>query len=177
MNIFVTDPSPTKSAQALPDKHIVKMPLETCQMLSIVCSEKWGHGYGQLHRLDGEPYKTDKGAFRNHPCTAWANESIVNAWWLVSHGVALCQEYTHRYGKVHSCEKTILEAASLLPLIPPTLPKSFTRAMPDEYKHDTSIDTFTAYKNYISSKPWAASNYLRDESRKPDWLKDKEKIK
>ena len=48
--------------------------------------------------------------------------------------------------------------------------ESFTRAMPDEYKHDTSIDTFTAYKNYIRSKPWAASNYLRDPSRKPDWI-------
>ena len=44
MNIFVTDPSPTVSAQVLPDKHIVKMPLESCQMLAIVCSEKWGHG-------------------------------------------------------------------------------------------------------------------------------------
>ena len=47
MNIFVTDPSPTVSAQSLPDKHIVKMPLESCQMLAIVCSEKWGHGYGE----------------------------------------------------------------------------------------------------------------------------------
>ena len=51
MNIFVTDPSPTLSARVLPDKHIVKMPLETCQMLSIVCSKKWGHGYGDLHRV------------------------------------------------------------------------------------------------------------------------------
>ena len=65
MNIFVTDPSPTISARHLPDKHVVKMPLETCQMLSIVCSDKWGHGYGDLHRLDGQAYKTDKGAFRN----------------------------------------------------------------------------------------------------------------
>ena len=170
MNIFVTDPSPIFSARCLPDKHVVKMPLETCQMLSIVCSDKWGHGYGQLHRTNGEPYKTDKGAFRNHPCTIWANETLVNTWWLVSHGIALCQEYTHRYGKVHSCEKTILEAASIIPVSKPTTPKSFTRAMPDEYKHDTSIDTFTAYKNYISSKPWVASNYLRDESRKPDWI-------
>ena len=48
--------------------------------------------------------------------------------------------------------------------------ESFTRAMPDEYKHDTSIDTFTAYKNYIRSKPWVASNYLRDPSRKPNWI-------
>ena len=46
MNIFVTDESPVKSASVLPDKHIVKMPLETCQMLSIVASDKWGHGYG-----------------------------------------------------------------------------------------------------------------------------------
>ena len=45
-----------------------------------------------------------------------------------------------------------------------------TRAMPDEFKHNTSIDTFTAYKNYIASKPWVASNYLRDPSRKPDWI-------
>ena len=171
MNIFVTDPSPQISAQVLPDKHIVKMPLETCQMLSIVCSDKWGHGYGQLHRINGEPYKTDKGAFRNHPCTVWANESIVNAWWLVAHGMALCEEYTHRYDKVHSCEKTILEAGSIIPLHKPTTPSSFTRAMPDEYKHDTSIDTFTAYKNYIRRKPWAASNYLRDPSRQPDWIR------
>ena len=47
MNIFVTDPDPWKSAQVLPDKHIVKMPLETCQMLSIVCSEM-GHGFGTI---------------------------------------------------------------------------------------------------------------------------------
>ena len=57
-------------------------------------------------------------------------------------------------------------------MIPFTMdrPSSFTRAMPDEFKHNTSIDTFTAYKNYISSKPWVASNYLRDQSRKPDWV-------
>ena len=127
MNIFVTDPSPTISAQVLPDKHVVKMPLESCQMLAIVCSEKWGHGYGEIHKKDGEPYKTDKGAFRGHPCTIWANESNINAWWLVAHAMALCEEYTHRYGKVHSCENTVLEAGNLIPF---TLerPKSFAFA-------------------------------------------------
>ena len=35
MNIFITDPDPTKSAEVLPDKHVVKMPLETCQMLAL----------------------------------------------------------------------------------------------------------------------------------------------
>ena len=170
MNIFATDPSPYVSAKCLPDKHVVKMPLETCQMLSIVCSHKWGHGYGELHRTNGEPYKTHKGAFSSHPCTIWANESLTNTWWLLKHGLALCAEYTHRYGKVHSCQKTLEEAESIIPFSIQTIPTSFTRAMPDEYKHDTSIDTFTAYKNYIRSKPWVASNYLRDPSRQPDWI-------
>ena len=67
MNIFVTDPDPTKSAQSLPDKHVVKMPLESCQMLAIVASTKWGHGFGKLPKLDGTPYLTDKGAFRCPP--------------------------------------------------------------------------------------------------------------
>ena len=59
MNIFVTDPDPTASAQCLPDKHIVKMPLETCQMLAIVASKKWGHDFGTLPKLDGTPYLTE----------------------------------------------------------------------------------------------------------------------
>jgi hypothetical protein len=46
----------------------------------------------------------------------------------------------------------------------------FTRAMPDEYKLDESIDTFTAYKMYIASKPWVAENYLRIPERKPEWI-------
>ena len=170
MNIFVTNPSPYLSAQVLPDKHVVKMPLETCQMLSIVCSDKWGHGYGNIHRINGEPYKTEKGAFRNHPCTVWANQSLVNTWWLIAHGIALCQEYTYRYTKVHSCQKTIEEAADIVPLSKPTTPSSFTFAGPDEFKYDTSIDIFTAYKRYIASKPWVATNYLRDPSRKPNWI-------
>ena len=166
MNIFVTDPDPSVSAQCLPDKHIVKMPLETCQMLAIVASKKWGRNYGTLPKLDGTPYLTDKGAFRNHPCTIWAQDNYT---WLILHGLALCAEYTHRYSKVHSCQQTIEYAKMIFPDWLPQ-PKSFTRAMPDEFKYDTSIDTFTAYKNYISSKPWVASNYLRDPSRKPYWL-------
>ena len=166
MNIFVTDPDPVKSAQCLPDKHVVKMPLESCQMLAIVASTKWGHGFGKLPKLDGTPYLTDKGAFRGHPCTIWAQE---NYRWLIEHGLALCAEYTHRYGKVHSCQHT-LEHAKMI--FPPSNGEvtPFARAMPDEFKYDTSIDTITAYKRYIASKPWASSNYLRDPSRKPHWL-------
>ena len=45
MNIFVNDPDPVVSAEVLPDKHIVKMPLETCQMLAVVYS-KWYFNWG-----------------------------------------------------------------------------------------------------------------------------------
>ena len=165
MNIFVTDPDPVKSAQVLPDKHIVKMPLETCRMLSIVASKEWGHDFGQLPKKGGGFYKTSRGGFRNHPCTIWAQTYFR---WLIQHGLALCSEYTHRYGKVHTCQYTIEYADNLFPDSP--TPKSFVRAMYDEFKYDTTIDTLTAYKRYIAAKPWVKDNYLRDPSRKPNWV-------
>ena len=58
MNIFILDESPIISAQMQCDKHIVKMPLETAQML---CSVFHRHGQGHL-----VPYKE---AHKNHPCT------------------------------------------------------------------------------------------------------------
>ena len=175
MNIFVTDYSPSKSAKVLPDKHVVKMPLECCQMLSIIFS-KWYYDWGPLPKKDGGYYATSKGAFRNHPCTKWAAENHFNTAWLIAHGIALCTEYRHRYGKIHSCNDTLFEAKKLFhrksnkAVTCHTLAKDFARAMPNEFKYDTSIDTLTAYTMYIVSKPWVASNYLRDPSRKPDWI-------
>ena len=151
MNIFVTDPDPYKSAICLPDKHIVKMPLECCQMLSIIASDKWGHGFGTLPKADGTPYATEKGAFRNHPCTVWAGEFVLNWRWLIQHGLALCEEYSNRYAKIHSCLPTLTHAHKIFPMADPAgrsgkEPTPFARAMPEEWKFDDSIDTFTAYK-------------------------------
>ena len=111
MNIFVTDPDPTVSAEVLPDKHIVKMPLETCQMLAVVYS-KWYFAWGDdlLPKKAGTPYNTQKGAFRGHPCTVWAAQSIANTAWLIQHGFALLKEYENRYNKIHSCQ-TAMNAA------------------------------------------------------------------
>ena len=63
MNIFATHQDPYLSAKVLPDKHIVKMPLESCQMLAIIYS-KWYYDWGTLPKADGTPYATKKGAFR-----------------------------------------------------------------------------------------------------------------
>ena len=177
MNIFVTNQCPIQSARNLPDKHIVKMPLETCQMLAIIYSD-WYYGIGQLHKVNGQPYATKHGAFRKHPCTIWAAENYWNLSWLISHGMALCDEYTARYGKVHSCQSAISEAIVIfeaafdfnVDIYKDSLPMTFTRAMPEDIKFDTTIDTITAYKRYLNTKPWLATNYLRIPSRKPSFI-------
>ena len=65
MNIFVTDWDPDRAARVLTDNHVVKMPLETCQMLSIVFSH-WYYDWGDdlVKKKDGTPYSVKKGAFR-----------------------------------------------------------------------------------------------------------------
>ena len=176
MNIFVTDRCPIQSARNLPDKHIVKMPLETCQMLSIIYSD-WYYGVGKLYKSDGTPYRTSHGAFRNHPCTQWAAANQYNLSWLIVHGIALCNEYTARYDKVHTCFDVIMQAAVIYQrsfdddyVDAYHKVTHFTRAMPESIKFDTSIDTITAYKQYLNTKPWLATNYLRIPSRKPSFI-------
>ena len=176
MNIFVTDSCPIQSARNLPDKHIVKMPLETCQMLAIIYSD-WYYGVGKLYKSDGTPYRTAHGAFRNHPCTQWAAANQYNLAWLIQHGFALCDEYYMRYNKVHTCLDVIHQAIRIYnACFDQSVSQSyakvthFTRAMPESIKFDTTIDTITAYKQYLNTKPWLASNYLRIPSRKPSFI-------
>ena len=176
MNIFVTDPCPIQSARNLPDKHIVKMPLETCQMLAIIYSD-WYYGVGKLYKLNGQPYATARGAFRNHPCTQWAAANQYNLAWLIKHGLALCDEYYARYSKVHTCLDVIHQAVRIYnrcfdECVTTASCKvtDFTRAMPESIKFDTTIDTITAYKQYLNTKPWLATNYLRIPSRKPSFI-------
>ena len=176
MNIFVTDTSPIQSASNLPDKHIVKMPLETCQMLAIIYSD-WYYGVGKLYKQDGTAYRTAHGAFRSHPCTIWAAANQYNLSWLIVHGFALCTEYTERYGKVHTCYDVLLQAADIYNKCFDESWSTayhkvteFTRAMPDYIKHNNTISTIEAYKIYLNTKPWLATNYLRIPSRKPSFI-------
>ena len=97
MNIFVSSRSPVLCARNLDDKRLVKMVLETAQILSTVCADK-GHdtGYRPTHR--------------NHPCTRWAATSRENFEWLCRHGMALALEYDYRFYKVHASLSVILTA-------------------------------------------------------------------
>ena len=98
MNIFYLDKDPEIAAQMHCDKHVVKMILESAQMLSTA------------HRvLDGDKYAEKMGlyklAHKNHPSTIWVRTSKKNYWWLWKHYDALMNEYTYRYGKIHATSR------------------------------------------------------------------------
>lgn len=166
MNIFYTDHDPTVAARNLPDKHIVKMPVETVQML-----------VSALLRWDLQPNvltskgTVHKGGYAKHPSTIWAGDNRENAWWLLRHGFALCAEYTKRYGKTHFAEgqlRTILDSKLIgeLPLGPQTPP---ALAMPDECK---VADPVESYKNCIRLKVVAKPDSFvwNKGTAAPDWL-------
>lgn len=144
MNIFVLDYDPVQAARAQCDKHVVKMIVETAQMLCTV-------GIG--------PYKR---THVNHPCTVWAGHSLSNFNWLKIHGLELCKEYTFRYGREHKTEQVI---RSVLPgenMVDVGLSR-FALAMPDEYKCE---DVVRSYRAYYHSK----SSFARWTKRKvPSW--------
>tara|TARA_R110001632_G_scaffold65776_2_gene155595 strand:+ start:4166 stop:4738 length:573 start_codon:yes stop_codon:yes gene_type:complete len=100
-NIFALHECPRVSAKALADRHIIKMPVETVQMLvSALLISDVPSRMMPLTKA-GESHK---GGYAHHPATTWTAECFENWWWLLKHGLALCKEYTARYGKVHFAE-------------------------------------------------------------------------
>ena len=132
MNIFALNSDPILAAQNHVDKHVVKMPLEASQILCTV-----------VRGLGGEArYKP---THKNHPCTRWAGESSGNYEWLVQLGLALCNEYTYRYGKRHASEAGIREVSAPLPALRIAPRGAFALAMPEEYKQVDSVAAYQAY--------------------------------
>ena len=148
MNIFVLDECPVQSAQMQCDKHIVKMPLETAQML---CSVWHRHGQG-----DKVPYRE---VHKKHPCTLWTGDSLLNYDWLWKHGMELCFEYTRRYNKIHKCQQVIMDlevyqCPFAFPITDCSTPHP--QCMPDEYKstelriHSNTVRAYRRY--YVNDK-------------------------
>ena len=163
MNIFVLDECPVISAQMQCDKHIVKMPLETAQML---CSVWHRHGQG-----DKVPYRE---VHKKHPCTLWTGDSLLNYDWLWKHGMELCFEYTRRYNKIHKCQQVIMDlevyqCPFAFPITDCSTPHP--QCMPDEYKstelriHSNTVRAYRRY--YVNDKKdiakWEKSRPM------PDW--------
>ena len=156
MNIFLLDTDTRKCAQYHCDKHVVKMILETAQLLCGV-----HHMTDQV--TDQVPYKL---SHKNHPCAIWSRESLSNYLYLCDLGLELCMEYTYRYGKRHKSQDVIEWCIVNKPNI---MDKGFTepaRAMPDEYKLPSVVESYRNY--YIGEKSKIAVWKNRET---PEWFK------
>jgi len=148
VNIFYLDHDPAVAAMYQHDKHVVKMCLETAQILCTV-----QHRYGRT-----APYKP---THANHPSVLWAGDCVLNYRWLVKHGEALCAEYAHRYGKEHACRE-IIKQVWVAPLALTERVRRQTmppQCMPDEYK--VPGQTVLAYRNYYLGAKVANQNWTR----------------
>ncbi len=143
MNIFFLHLNPQKAAEYHCDKHVVKMILETAQLL-----------YSAHWVLESPlPENAYKLAHKNHPCSVWVRQSTGNYLWLCLLGWWLCKEYNYRYGH-HKTHKTESHIVWLMNNIPNGLPHadmtSPAKAMPDDYKLQNPIRAYRKF--YIGSK-------------------------
>lgn len=160
MNLFVVDPCPILSARALADRHVVKMAVETAQVL-----------WTALH-LSAPPEALPEGGYRpthrGHPVVRWAASSRGNAAWAAAHGLALCAEYEHRYGRVHGSLAPTERALDLLDLLPDGPRTSFALALDDDLRDPG--DPHGAYRRYLARKyaMWGgAARWTRRD--RPEW--------
>ena len=155
MNIFVLSFDPYEAAIQQCDKHVVKMVLESAQMLSM--------NYPLHYRENGAPiYKRSKSHY-NHPCTIWARESRQNFKWLLDHAFALGTEYTYRYGKRHKSMAVldwIYDNNDFLDF-PDIGLTPFALAMPEEYQCECPVESYREF-------------YKGDKARFAKWAKTRE---
>ena len=154
MNIFVLDEKVEKCAEYHCDKHVIKMILESAQMLSAVVRLN-GHDVG---------YKL---THKNHPCTKWARESLSNYNWLKELTKLLNYEYRYRYEKDINHKSYDVVMTLPTPKIPDIGLTPFAQAMPDQYKNKNAVKAYRDY--YINEK----SKFLTWTNRKtPIWYKN-----
>jgi hypothetical protein len=159
MNIFFLDENPTLSAQYHVDKHVVKMILETAQLLC-------GVHHVTAHDSTHVPYKL---SHKNHPCSIWCRESLSNYLYLCELGLELSKEYTYRYGKRHKSQDVIEWCLINKPNIPDIEFTDPAKAMPDEFKVDSVVES---YRNYYMGAKFSLAAWKNRE--KPFWFEKKE---
>ena len=186
MNIFALSKCPTESAQQMIDKHVIKMPTETCQMLhtNILCMQYvQEHGKEpQLKELKAFHQEIGselmKPAMLNHPSTIWARQSLDNFDWLLYHGVSLCGEYTHRYEKEHGTQKRIVDCGLYREFIenhnyPLDELTPVSIAMDDMYRIENTFDdewdfVIESYRHYYLEGKWRFAEWRKN--RRPEWF-------
>lgn len=178
MNIFYLDNDVYKCAEMHNDKHCVKMILEYAQLLSTahrvldgtvtVGLSKTGRKqtrYVLSGNLESALYSA---THINHPSAVWVRKSFENYVWLCNLLIALCEEYTYRYGKIHKVERDGL-CYILLKNTPKNIQRSgFTEptpAMPDEVK--VPGNSLASYRNYYNKNKTHLANWKKRNV--PNW--------
>tara|TARA_Y100001937_G_scaffold105596_1_gene146579 strand:+ start:959 stop:1525 length:567 start_codon:yes stop_codon:yes gene_type:complete len=186
MNIFVLDKDPQVSAQMMCDKHVVKMIVESAQMLSTVHRYLDGDEFISIskngRRIKRWTHDTDdinsdirlfKSVMLNHPCTIWTRQSLGNYCWLASHALHLCREYTHRYNREHKTEGLVNWFVDNYPQnLHGFHLTEFAQAMPEEYK--VSKDAPLAYQKYYIGEKKRFAKWTNRSI--PDWWHTPQKV-
>lgn len=156
MNIFVLDSNIKKCAQFHCDQHVVKMILESVQILCTVLNKK---GYST-------PYKS---THMKHPCVLWVEESYDNFLWLSQLATALNDEYKYRYEK--NINHKSMQALAKIKHIEYESKglTEFAQAMPDQYK--VANDAVTAYRSFYLGEKMNFAKWSHCEL--PYWVKEK----
>ena len=180
MNIFYLHTDPEWAASMHCDKHVVKMILESAQLLStahrlldgvmsVELSEK-GRKRKVWTLSDRREPILYKASHINHPSAKWVRESNFNYVWLYRLLDNLCTQYTSRYYKLHKVERDglLLHLYRLPRNIPITHATPIPQCMPDEFKVDG--DPVKAYRNYymghkVEMKKW-------NHSLTPEWWQE-----
>ena len=128
-----------KSAQSQDNLRVVKMILESCQILSTVLNEQG---------LEA-PYRSFN---PKHPSCLWAAESSANFMHLVLHCEAMICEYSERFGKTHKCAAVLGKIVGLFDTdnFPTSDSTPLRLAMPDEFRSDNPV---VSYRKFYASKP------------------------
>ncbi len=135
------------------------MILETAQLL---CGVHHVAVHDTVHDTAHVPYKL---SHKNHPCSIWARDSMSNYLYLCEIGLALCEEYTYRYGKRHKSQEVIEWCLMNKPQIQDVGFTTPPKAMPDEYKTEDVIESYRKY--YLGAK----KTFLTWKERKvPEWV-------
>lgn len=162
MNIFVLSLCPRIAARLHCDKHVVKMILETAQLLYTA-----HHVVGTRELPEGAYKKTHA----NHPCAIWVRESRANYLWLAELGWWLCKEYQYRYGesKTHKTERHIEWLKTHVPELADVPQTPFRQAMPDEYKCPDAVQAYQTF--YVESKMKARGIVKYTRRDRPEFLR------
>ena len=177
MNIFYVDHDPLNAAMALVDKHVVKMILESAQLLStahrvldgieIEGKSPTGRKAKRWILPDAREGIIYTATHINHPSAVWCRTSIQNYDWLVDHMYALMREYTNRYNKQHKCYG---EISYMLQSPPHNLKEWDWTLMPScmAEEYIISDDPLLNYRNYY--RIGKSSLHRWTNRQPPEWI-------